>query len=282
MAAVDLHLMASVFGILGTIVAFLVYLAPIPTFYRIFKTKSTQGFQSIPYSVALFSAMLTLYYGFLKTNALILIAINSIGCLIETVYLVMYMIYAPPKSRIFTAKLFLLFNVLAFGSILVGTSQIPNVHLRLKVVGWINLVFNVSVFAAPLSNMRLVIKTKSVEYMSFPLSLCLTLCAVMWFFYGLLIKDLFIAAPNILGFAFGVVQMIMFLVYKNNKKAVLPEYSLNVTIPSTNRVASVENDDILPAGEIDTQTQLEARDIKKSSEIDDHENQSKIITESIV
>ncbi|PRQ26271.1 putative SWEET sugar transporter [Rosa chinensis] len=180
MAALDLHLMASVFGILGTIVAFLVYLAPLPTFYRIFKTKSTQGFQAIPYSVALFSAMLTLYYGFLKTNGLFLIAINSIGCFIETVYLVMYMIYAPPKARIFTAKLLVLFNVLTYGLILLGTSQIPNVLLRLKVVGWINVVFNVSVFAAPLSIMRLVIKTKSVEYMSFPLSFCLTLCAVMW------------------------------------------------------------------------------------------------------
>ncbi|KAK9945503.1 hypothetical protein M0R45_011017 [Rubus argutus] len=221
MAALDLHLMASVFGILGTIVAFLVYIAPLPTFYWIFKKKSTQGFPSLPYSVALFAAMLTLYYAFVKTNCLMLIVINSIGCFIESLYLIMFMTYAPPKSRIFTAKLLVLFNISGYGLILLSTSQIPNALLRFKVVGWITIVFNVCVFAAPLSIMRQVIKTKSVEYMSFPLSLCLTLCAVMWFFYGLLIRDLFIAAPNIIGFAFGIAQMILFLVYRNTKKAVL-------------------------------------------------------------
>ncbi|XP_024166898.1 bidirectional sugar transporter SWEET14 isoform X2 [Rosa chinensis] len=214
MGALDLDLMASVFGILGTIVAFLVYLAPLPTFYWIFKKKSTQGFPSIPYSVSLFSAMLTFYYAFVKTNCLLLITINSIGCFIETVYLVVFMIYATPKSR------------------------------------------------------RQVIKTKSVEYMSFPLSLSLTLCAVMWFFYGLLIRDLFIAAPNVLGFAFGIVQMIMILVYrKKTKIAVLTEFRLGDLIPS---VAAPLNDDMTVAIVINSRS--EAGDGKKSSETDDDQN----------
>lgn len=40
---------------------------------------------------------------------------------------------------------------------------------------------------------RRVIKTKSVEYMPFSLSFFLTLCATMWFFYGLFVKDMVIA-----------------------------------------------------------------------------------------
>ncbi|GMN38117.1 hypothetical protein TIFTF001_007350 [Ficus carica] len=184
--------------------------------------------------------MLTLYYGLLKGlhDGFLIITINSIGCAIEAFYLIVFLIYAPGKVRIYTIKLVVLFNVGASGLILLSTSFVGKASQRLNVVGWICAVFSVCVFAAPLSIMRQVIKTKSVEYMPFALSFCLTLSAIMWFFYGLLLSDYFIASPNILGFLFGIAQMILYLVFKNSKKEALPEFKLhemppNDTVPTT-------------------------------------------------
>lgn len=135
-----------------------------PTFWRIFKKKSTLGFQSIPYSVALFSSMLLLYYAFLKeTNGTMILTINTIGCVIEGTYLIIYLIYATKEARIYTTKLVGLFNVGVFGLIVLTTmlfvkgmdkhTMFSKGGMRVNIVGWISGIFSVCVFAAPLSVM---------------------------------------------------------------------------------------------------------------------------------
>ncbi|KAK8604669.1 hypothetical protein V6N13_099600 [Hibiscus sabdariffa] len=211
-----------IFGILGNAVSFMVSLAPLPTFYLIYKKKTSEGFQSIPYVVSLFSAMLWIYYALLKRDAMFLITINTFCVFIQTFYIVTYFYYGPKKEKIETVKLMLLFNVFGFGVIFLSTFFL-HPSLRLLVLGYICMAFALAVFAAPLAIVRKVIKTKSVEYMPFTLSVFLTLGAVMWFFYGLLLKDMNIAVPNILGFFFGILQMILYAVYRNHPKKTVEE-----------------------------------------------------------
>ncbi|XP_028091733.1 bidirectional sugar transporter SWEET14-like [Camellia sinensis] len=134
-----------------------------------------------------------------------------------------WMIYATREAKIYTTKLLIMFNVGAFGLIALCTFLFSKGHQRVTIVGWICAVFSVSVFAAPLSIMRLVIKTKSVEYMPFAFSFFLTLCAIIWFLYGFFIKDYYNEIPNILGFAFGIAQMALYIVYKYAKKQISPQ-----------------------------------------------------------
>ncbi|KAH0702853.1 hypothetical protein KY290_018162 [Solanum tuberosum] len=210
--------LAFVFGLLGNIVSFMVYLAPVPTFYKIYKKKSTEGFQSVPYVVGLFSAMLWIYYAFLKPDTTLLITINSVGCFIQTFYICFFLFYATKKAKMDTVKLLLSMNVVGLGLIILLTQFFSKGSNRAQIVGWICLIFSFCVFVAPLGVLRQVIRSKSVEYMPFQLSFFLTLSAVMWFFYGLLRKDYNIAIPNVLGFSLGVIQMTLYLIYKNAKK----------------------------------------------------------------
>ncbi|KAF5459589.1 hypothetical protein F2P56_019527 [Juglans regia] len=205
------------FGLLGNIASFVVFLAPVPTFLRVFKKKSTDGFQSLPYVVAIFSAMLWMYYASLKSDEILLITINSFGCVVETIYVALYIIYAPKQARMLTLRLVLLLNVGGFCVLLLLSQFLAKGPNRVRVLGWVCVAFSISVFAAPLSIMRVVIRTKSVEFMPFTLSLFLTLSAVMWLLYGIALKDLYVALPNILGFILGVLQMVLYVIYKNHK-----------------------------------------------------------------
>ncbi|KAL6552419.1 Bidirectional sugar transporter sweet14 [Orobanche hederae] len=209
---------AFVFGLLGNIISFMVFLAPISTFYQIYKKKSSDGFQSVPYVVALFSAVLWIYYALLKSNTTLLITINSVGCVVETIYILFYIFYASKAGRVQTMKLLII--LMGCGMALIGVTHflVKSPEQRVSIVGWVCLIFSLCVFVAPLFILRHVIRTKSVEHMPFLLSFFLTISAVMWFFYGLLLKDINIAIPNVLGFTFGVLQMVLYAIYKNSNK----------------------------------------------------------------
>ncbi|XP_071712406.1 bidirectional sugar transporter NEC1-like [Rutidosis leptorrhynchoides] len=204
-------------GLLGNFVSFMVFISPIPTFYKVYKRKSTEGFQYAPYVVSLFSAMLWIYYALLKTDTMLIITINSVGCIVQTLYISFFLFYASKKTRVESAKLIVSLIVVGFGVIVILTQFLASGLTRSIIVGWICLVFSICVFLAPLGVLRQVIRTKSVEFMPVLLSVALTINAVIWFLYGLLKRDINIALPNILGFIFGIVQLILYFVYKNKK-----------------------------------------------------------------
>ncbi|PRQ16907.1 putative SWEET sugar transporter [Rosa chinensis] len=301
------------FGILGNIVSFIVFLAPVPTFFRVYKKKSTEGFQSVPYVFALFSATIWIYYASLKSDEMLLITINGFGCVIETIYIAMYITFAPKQARVKyqtlsppprpppppppppiklllingvmelifvviklqvnTLRLLLLVNFGGFCLILLLSHFLAQGPTRVKVLGWVCVAFSVSVFAAPLSIMRLVIRTKSVEFMPFSLSFFLTLSAIMWLFYGLLLKDLYVAAPNILGFSFGVAQMILYAIYRNSKTVIVDKEKLPEHKTADDIVKQI-NITVLPTSEVQVQVKEEAVSparANNSDENDDHE-----------
>lgn len=216
------HPAVAISGIAGNIISFLVFLAPVATFVQVYKKKTTGGFSSVPYVVALFSCVLWIFYAMLKTDSSALLTINAFGCGIEAIYIAAYLIYAPRRARLRTLAYFFLLDVAAFALIAVVTLYgVARPH-RVKFLGSVCLAFSMAVFVAPLSVIFKVIKTKSVEYMPVGLSFCLVLSAVAWFCYGLFTHDPFVMYPNVGGLFFSLAQMGLYFWYRKPSNAVLP------------------------------------------------------------
>ncbi|XP_074321057.1 bidirectional sugar transporter SWEET1-like isoform X2 [Silene latifolia] len=168
--------------------------------------------------MTLLNNLLSAWYGipFVSPNNMLVITINGAGAVIESVYILIFLILAPKKEKLkiggLLALILSIFAAVAFVSLFALHD-----NKRKIFCGIAASVFSVIMYGSPLSVMRVVIKTKSVEYMPFFLSLFCFLCGTSWFIFGLLGRDLFLAVPNGFGSALGAMQLILYWIYYDKK-----------------------------------------------------------------
>ncbi|KAL0314404.1 UNVERIFIED_CONTAM: Bidirectional sugar transporter SWEET1 [Sesamum angustifolium] len=198
---------------------FVSVLVPSVTFKRIIAKKSTEQFSGIPYVMTLLNCLLAAWYGlpFISKDNFLVSAINGTGAVIESVYVLIFLIYAAKKEKGKIVGLLLCILAIFATIALVSVFAFANMARRQLLCGFAATVFSIIMYASPLSVMRMVIKTKSVEYMPFLLSLFVFLCGTSWFIYGLIGNDKFLYIPNGFGCVLGAMQLILYAIYRNNK-----------------------------------------------------------------
>ncbi|XP_028752121.1 bidirectional sugar transporter SWEET17-like [Neltuma alba] len=204
-------------GVIGNIISVLMFLSPVPTFWRIIKHGSTEEFESLPYICTLLNSSLWTYYGVMKTGEYLVATVNGFGVVVETAYIIVFLIYAPTKMRAKTGILFGLLDVGFLGVAIVFTQIALHGEVRIDVVGIMGAALNILMYGSPLAALRLVVTTKSVEYMPFLLSLCMFLNGGVWLFYAILESDWILGVPNGSGFLLGAVQLGVYAMYRGPK-----------------------------------------------------------------
>ncbi|KHG24498.1 Bidirectional sugar transporter SWEET16 [Gossypium arboreum] len=208
-----------IIGIIGNIISILVFASPIKTFWWVVKKKSTKNYKGVPYITTLLSTSLWTFYGIMNPDGLLVVTVNGAGAIFQLIYVILFLVYAPKDKKVKTAKLVAILDVGFLGAVIAVTLLAFHGTMRLTFVGIICAGLTIGMYASPLSVMRTVIKTKSVEYMPFLLSFFLFLNAGVWSAYALLVKDIYIGVPNAIGFILGSAQLILYLMYNNKKSA---------------------------------------------------------------
>ncbi|XP_042483858.1 bidirectional sugar transporter SWEET2a-like [Macadamia integrifolia] len=211
-------------GIAGNVFAFVLFLSPIPTFRRITRNRSTEEFSGLPYIYALMNCLICLWYGMpIVTPGIILVAtVNSIGAVFQLTYIFIFILYAEKKKKM--KMLGLLLAVLSIFALIVYMSlSVLGSPMRQIFVGYLSVASLISMFASPLFIVNLVIRTKSVEFMPFYLSLSTFLMSISFFAYGMLKCDAFIYVPNGIGSVLGAVQLVLYCYYSKTSREDLRE-----------------------------------------------------------
>ncbi|WMV57368.1 hypothetical protein MTR67_050753 [Solanum verrucosum] len=208
-------------GVIGNIISLILFLSPLPTFYRIWKKKSVEQFSPFPYLATFVNCGLWVLYGIplVHPHSILVVTINGTGLGIEVVYLMLFLLYSEKKKRM---KIFLIIigEIIFLGSLAILVLTLVQTHKkRSTIVGCICMVGNILMYASPLAVMKLVIRSKSVEFMPFFLSLFSFLNGVSWTAYALIRLDAFILVPNSIGTALGLAQLLLYgMYYKSTKR----------------------------------------------------------------
>ncbi|GLJ19386.1 hypothetical protein SUGI_0349300 [Cryptomeria japonica] len=229
-----------VVGIMGNITSLALYLSPMKTFWGIYKLKSTQEYSGLPYACTLFNCCLWALYGapFVKPHSTLLLTINGAGIFLEIFYLLSFLTFASRKEKVKTARLAIAMMA-AFVIVVVVTIYVLHTYnARQLLVGTLGVILSIAMYASPLSVVRAVIKTKSVKYMPFFISLFTTLNALVWSVYSVMAKDIFIAVPNGIGFLLGIAQLVVYYIYRS-QEPVLPVATKLHKLPETKKTDNI-------------------------------------------
>ncbi|KAJ6764833.1 RAG1-ACTIVATING PROTEIN 1 [Salix koriyanagi] len=205
-------------GIMGNAASLLLFSAPILTFYRVIRKKSTEEFSCVPYIIALLNCLLYTWYGLpvvsYRWENFPVATINGLGILLEFSFIIIYFWFTSSRGKIMVAitviPVILVFCITAT----ISASALHDHHHRKIFVGSVALAASVAMYGSPLVAVKKVIKTKSVEFMPFYLSFFSFLASSIWMAYGLLSHDLFLASPNLVGSPLGIVQLVLYCMYR--------------------------------------------------------------------
>ncbi|CAK8533720.1 unnamed protein product [Lathyrus sativus] len=213
---VKASLIRTIVGIVGNVISLGLLISPAPTFYKIIKKKDVEEFKSDPYLATLLNCAFWVFYGmpFVHPNSTLLVTINSVGFVFEIIYLTIFYIYATNKGRKKIFIVVLVETIFFVVIVLITLFALHGTAKRSLVVGILCDIFNVMMYTSPLTIMAKVIKTKSVKYMPFWLSLANFLNGLSWTIYAILPPfDIYVLISNGIGAVSGLVQLILYACY---------------------------------------------------------------------
>ncbi|XP_039124264.1 bidirectional sugar transporter SWEET2a-like [Dioscorea cayenensis subsp. rotundata] len=183
-------------------------------FRRICQNKSTEQFSGLPYVYSLLNCLIVLWYGlpWVSQGVILVVTVNSVGALFHLSYSTTFIVFSENSKRFKMVGL-LLAVFCIFALIIYVSLEFFRGPERQNFVGYLSIASLISMCASPLFIIKLVIRTKSVEFMPFYLSLATFLMSISFFTYGMLLHDFFIYLPNGVGAVLGLVQLLLYAYY---------------------------------------------------------------------
>jgi solute carrier family 50 (sugar transporter) len=197
--------------------AIIMYLSPLFMVRKIKVAQNTQPHSYWPVLAAFGNAFLWAFYGFKKGDILPLFTTNAVGMLLNAYYCSVFWAYEKRRCRLLCS--FAAMGV-ALTVIVWETLIAKDEAAAVENLGFIGMVFCIGMFAAPLSTIRAVFRSKSVKSLPFSIIIANFLTTLLWTLYGLVKDNVYVYGPNGTGMALAVFQICIYRKFRSNSSRV--------------------------------------------------------------
>ncbi|XP_051013491.1 sugar transporter SWEET1 [Acomys russatus] len=174
------------------------------------RTRSVDNIQFLPFLTTDVNNLGWLSYGVLKGD-LTLIIVNTVGAVLQSLYILVYLHYSPQKrTALFQTATLLGVLLLGYGYFWL---LVPDLEARLEQLGLFCSVFTISMYVSPLADLAKIIQTKSTQRLSFSLTIATLLSSASWSIYGFRLRDSYIMVPNLPGILTSFIRLGLFCKY---------------------------------------------------------------------
>ncbi|KJH51731.1 mtN3/saliva family protein [Dictyocaulus viviparus] len=178
----------------------------IPICRQIWKRKDTTEISGAPFLMGVLGGCCWMTYGYLKNDHTVLV-VTGCQVILYSSYSIFYWFMSKDKLWI-TIKVSM---VLALCATLIFSVRLFGMKV-FHPLGIICMTLNIGDFAAPLAGLRVVIRRGATSTLPLPLCIANFLVSTEWFFYGLLVKDIYLITPNGIGAALAIGQLFLFVI----------------------------------------------------------------------
>ena len=204
---------STIFGWVGNALALYFYIAPIVPFVKVIKGQMTwKQSPGVLLLCSFLNCILWSDYG-LITNQFLLYLANGLGGTITLIYITIFLIHVADRKVLLS----LFYNFFLICCI-VEIYFVFYYLVPFKVTGIIANVFNVLMYAAPGEKIYQICKGASYQLIPIWSTIGGTACSTSWMCYGIYQKDIYVVIPNALGVLASIVQIVIFIIYRQKQK----------------------------------------------------------------
>jgi solute carrier family 50 protein (sugar transporter) len=212
----------TVFQVLSIVTAIFVRLSPFPDFQRVYRAKAVGEVQILPVVTLFTNCVVLVWYGYLSDDIFPLLSTAVLGLVTCSGFTSVYYFFTDDRREVIRILLWaLLFIALVCAYGVLGVSGLTGQsgHSAGTAFGAISIVTSVALCGSPLATIRRVVRAKSTASMPFTLSLANFTNGAVWIVYSVMIKDIWVFIPNVMGFVLSSIQMAIYIIYPSRSDA---------------------------------------------------------------